>query len=82
MLPIKSLYFEAGSKRLEPGEEKKKWFVGYVFDHQMVVFHTILTIFALNHQYMSILWCSLIPCGQDIKILEEDFYDVIANERY
>ena len=44
-VPIKSLYFESGSKRLGPGE-KIQWLVWHVFDRQMVLFHPILTIFA------------------------------------
>ena len=42
---IKSLYFESGSKRLEPGG-KIQWVVWHVFDRQMVVFHPMLTIYS------------------------------------
>jgi len=31
---------------------------------------------------MSILWCSLTPWGQNIKILKKDFRDVITAELY
>ena len=45
IVPIKLLYFEAGSKCSELGE-KYRWIVWQVFDHQMVVFHPILRILA------------------------------------
>ena len=63
MVPIKSLYFEAGSKRSEPGEKHIglygrlpiiKWYGG-----GFLSFHRILTIFDKNCQHMSILWGSL-----------------------
>ena len=36
----------------------------------------------LTCQSMPILWFSLTPCGQNIKILKVDFHDVITNELY